>query len=354
MEPKFEYTLNNHFKWGWGDEWYGAPQPDQRYKMHYGYTTRPWGSLRQEAVKAAELIASKATKPIMIGLSGGSDSQMACLSFMDANVPFKVLIARYKYTTGEIINQHDISVAYEFCKKFNIEYVELEIDIDEFFKSRGPELAKRYCMPKFELILQTAAMDYACKDYCYIMAGGDTVIYALGYRYAKQFGLKYYEERFTEPCCMESPVPILQHMITEGYEGTSKFWLYTPELIASYLMDPVTQDFLKTFDVVMSAWLEESNKKQGWKLYHWLYKPMMTYREFPEMIRSRKFTGYENLYPDLANVPGRMNVYHQMLKRETIELGSEKTIVYTIDQLIKYITTPHTEQEVFVDNGVMA
>lgn len=353
MQPTFEHTLNNHYKWGWGDEWYGAPQPDKKFKLHLGHTTREWGSLRTEAVNAATLIANKATKPIMVGLSGGSDSQMACLSFMQAGVPIKVLIARYRYVTGDIVNQHDISVAYEFCKKFNLSYEEVDINIDQFFRTQGIEVAKRYCMPKTETIIQTVTMDHACKDHCFIMAGGDMMMFSISYKSGSLYGLKTFEERFTEPCHIEQPVPILQHMIQNGYEGTSKFWLYTPELIASYLTDKVTQDYFNTFDVVMSAWMDQTSEKWNWKLFHWFYKPLMTYREFPEMVRSRKFTGYENLYPGMNDVPSRMSVYSQLLKNATKGLGADNAIVVPMSKMVEYITTPHTENDVFLDGGPM-
>jgi hypothetical protein len=350
MEPKFEYTEGNHFKWGWGDEWYGNPNPSKQYKVHLGYTKRPWGTLREEAVNVAKLIASKATKPIIVGLSGGTDSQMACLSFIEARVPFTVIICRYRYSTGEIVNEHDIAVAYDFCKKHNITYQELEIDIDLFFNTRAKELATTYCMPKAETILQTVAMDHVGKDYCYIMAGGDVIMSTVCQPAVTGLDLKIYDNRFSEPCWIESPVPILQHMIANEYEGTSKFWLYTPELIAAYLHDRVTQDFLATFDILMDAYMDRARGHKLWELYHWFYKPMMTFREFPEMVRTKKYTGYENLYVGADSTPSRISVYESLLNTQTIKkLGSKRLVVCPITKLIEYITTEHTEDSVLLE-----
>ena len=73
MDPLFEHTKNNHYKWGWeGEDWYGPPQPDKHYQLHLGYVTQPYGSLREEAVKAAKHIADKATKPIVVRLDGNN------------------------------------------------------------------------------------------------------------------------------------------------------------------------------------------------------------------------------------------------------------------------------------------
>lgn len=345
MEPKFEHTQDNHFKWGWSD-WYGPPEPDQTYKIHLGYTKRKWGSLRQECITACEYIANKATKPIIVGLSGGSDSQMACIGFREARVPFTVLICKYRYSNGEIINQHDIAVAYEFCRRYNISYNELEIDIDDFFKNRALELARHYCMPKVETIIQTVAMDFVGKNYCYIMAGGDVMMLALRNNVGERLGLQTFNSRFTEPVWTESPVPIMQHMVSNGYEGTSKFWLYTPELIAAYLTDPITQDFLKNFDVIMDNYIDMTGGTERlWKCFHYLYKPLMTTREFPELIRTKKYTGYENLYAGAEKLPGKMNVYIEMLQSAVRDLNAGQTVITPVRQLLQYISTPHSETD---------
>jgi len=345
MEPKFEHTQDNHFKWGWSS-WYCPPEPKETYRIHLGYTKRKWGSLREECVLACEYIASKATKPIIVGLSGGSDSQMACISFKEARVPFTALICKYKYTNGEIINQHDIATAYQFCKLHNISYQELEINIDEFFKTRALDLARQYCMPKVETIIQTVAMDHVGKDYCYIMAGGDVMMLALRNTVGERLGLTTYNNRFSEPVWTESPVPIMQHMISNGYEGTSKFWLYTPELIASYLTDPVTQDFLKNFDVLMDNYIDMTGGTERlWKCFHYMYKPLMTTREFPELIRTKKYTGYENLYAGAEKIPSKMNVYIEMLQAAVRDLNAGQTIITSVKKLEQYVTTAHSESD---------
>jgi hypothetical protein len=346
MEPKFEHTENNHFKWGWGDEWYGTRIEGSPYKIHLGYTKRPLGTLREEVVRAAEIIANKATKPIIIGLSGGGDSQMTCLGFRDAKIPFTVVIARYKYFDGKVINLHDIECAYEFCKKFNIEYQEIEIDIDHFFKTRAIELCKKYIMPKTGTIIQTQVMDLVGKDHCYIMAGGDPVFHTMKSNKAPKYGLKTYMNGHSEPYWGESPVPIMQHMISNDYEGTSKFFMYTPELMARYLKDPIVTDFLNTADIILDAYSVVTKGAKTWRCFQTLFKPIMTYREFPEMIRTMKYTGYENMYAGAENIPARMSVYESMLAESLKDSGPKQEIFCPIEKLISYLTTEHDEKTV--------
>ncbi len=352
MQPTFEHTKDNHYKWGWeGDEWYSTPDSTKRYQLHLGFSERAYGSLREEAVKAVKHIADAATKPIIVGLSGGSDSQMVCLSMLEAKIPFKALICSYRIDGGHVINEHDIKTAYEFCKKFNVPYEELNIDIDAFFKSRGRELATKYCMPKVETIIQTVAMDTVCQDHCYIMAGGDIMMTVLYREYAEKIGRKIINNRFSEPIWWESPVPVMQHMIANGYEGTSKFWLYTPELMLAYLNDPVTQMFLKNFDVIMDSYLDISNIKP-WRCFHYLYKPIMTGREFPEIIRSKKYTGYENMYNDGFQIPGRITVYNKLLASAVEDLKMNQAITLPIADLIKYLSTPHSQTDTILSNKI--
>jgi len=338
----FPYTKNNHFKWGWADTWYGTPEPNRRYRLHLGHTTRPWASFREECMRAAADLASVTDRPILVGLSGGSDSQIVCISLGLAGVPYTALIVRYEID-GICVNQHDIATAYEFCEKYSTPYQELTVDIDRFYRDRAPALARKYCMPKLETIIQCEAMDWAGDDWCYIMGGGDIMLIPVPAHVAPTYDIPTYNNVFTVPCWWESPVPVMHYMLDQGYHGTSKFFLYTPELIASYLSDPITQDFLKYADVLLSAYIDiEPNSSNWWKCFHYHYKPMLTLREFPEIIPNRKFTGFEELYGN-KYIPGKLSVYSQILKEAVRGLNSDQKILCPINRVLEYVTTPHDE-----------
>lgn len=343
MELKFEYTEDNHFKWGWGDEWYNAPDPTKQYKMHLGYVKRPVQSFRQECINAAKLIAEKASKPIIVGLSGGSDSQMACLAFREAGVPFKVVIVKLVTNDGVLRNGHDIKTAYEFCKKFNIEWIDFTLNTDEFYPTKGVEYAKKYGFTGVQTIIQCATMDFIGHDYCYIMAGGDIVMTSLLPWVVPESNLPLMPNgKGTDLVWWQAPLPIMQHMMAMGYEGTSKFYLYTPELISAYLMDPVVQDFLRARNVtfeVFQGW--HPANRMWWKFFHMLIKPMMTLREWPEMVPARKFTGFEKLQgADFKS--GQEAEYQKMIDIASEGKTMGQAVTPTIMELIDYIHTPHT------------
>lgn len=340
MEPRFEHTENNHFKWGWGNEWYGRPNPDAPYKIHLGYTRREVKSFREECIIAAKALADRATKPIIVGLSGGSDSQMTCLALREAGVPFKALIGKWRWhSSSEVTNSHDIETAYAFCKKFNIEYLDFDVNIDEFFRTTAVNRAKMYGMNNARTIVQTATMDVVGSNYCYIMAGGDIMMYPWPEAKARKHDLPMLTDRITEAVWTQKPVPVLQHMLEQGYEGTSKFFLYTPELIASYLLDPVTEKFIALQNSILVSFCEVTQMENWWKCWQNLFKPMMTHTHWPEMIPAPKYTGFEGLNRTYA-FPGKIRLYQELLNSATMGQGRTE-IMITIPDLIKYVTTKH-------------
>lgn len=343
MDLAFEYTENNHFKWGFGDEWYNTPDPTKQYKIHLGYTKRPVKRFREECIITAKLIASKATKPIIIGLSGGSDSQMVCLAFREAKIPFTVVILKMIDNEGNLCNGHDIKNAYAFCEKYNIEWINFEINVDEFYTTTALEYASKYGLTGVHTILQCATMDFVGKDYCYIMAGGDIVFAPYKTYVTPDIELPTLPnlELMNKPVWWQAPLPIMQHMMAMGYEGTSKFYLYTPEIIASYLTDPVVSDFLNAQDVIYEVYCKwHPNSRMWWRCFHMLFKPLMTQREWPEMLPARKYTGFEQLQG--KNFNSGKEVYWQKLINEASGGISDGQVIPTpIKDLIKYVTTPH-------------
>lgn len=345
MTPEFPYTKNNHFKWGWGNDWWGSYSDYQPYNIQLGVVSRPPESFRSECVRTVCDIANSASKPILLGLSGGSDSQVAALSLLEAKIPFTALIVRYCKPGHAVLNQHDIATAYEFCKKFNVEFQELDIDIDQYYRDRGPELAKKYNMAKLETLIQTGVMDLVCGNYCYIMAGGDVMFVPPAAKISAQYDIPLLNNLTGEPCWWESPVPIMQYMIDQGYEGTSKFYMYSPELIASYLGHPVMQMFLNNADIIYSSYVDlEPASSRWWRCFHWMYKPLMTRSEFPELLPTKKYTGFENLYAS-QTATSKMSIYDEILNNATRGVYRDEKILITVKDLLKYVTRDHSDSD---------
>lgn len=228
IDLKFEYTEDNHFKWGFGDEWHNAPDRFKQYKLQLGHIKRPVLSFREECVNAAKHLADRATKPILVGLSGGGDSQMVCLSLREAGVPFKVLITKLYDEFWNLVNEEDISTAYKFCEVYGVEHLEYSINLDYFYNDGALDYAKKYGFTNLHTITQCDMMDYVCNEYCYIMAGGDVVMTPYPNvitpdRILPKIQNTVVPDTITVPTWWQTPQPIMQHMMEMGYEGTSKF-----------------------------------------------------------------------------------------------------------------------------------
>lgn len=347
MEPKYQYSKDNHYKWGWGNDWFNKRIPGEPYKITLGTVSRPAQGFRYECIQAAKDLANNTTKEIIVGLSGGSDSQMVCLSLLDAKIPFKALIVTYKDEFNTIINSHDTANAYKFCKKFNVPYEELTLDLPKYYTTKGVEYARKYGMSNPETIVQTAAMDY-CKDRCYIMAGGDIMMVIVNPASAPYQQLPLMSNGLSKPTWYMKPLPIEQHMIESGYEGTSKFYMWSPELVHSYLTDPVMQNFYRAQEMIYDTFcVWHPNPATWWRCFHYLFKPQMTLAHFPEMIPTRKYTGFEQLYGNVMRdnfinkLPkSRMKQYTDLLKTAAgINEDNKQAVILPIEQMIDMLVS---------------
>lgn len=360
MKLNFDYTLNNHYKWGFGDDWYNEPTQHKPYKVHIGAVTRPVKSFREECINAAKLIAEKATKPILVGLSGGGDSQVACLSFREAGIPFKVIIVHLYDVNWKEVNTHDITNAFKFCETYGIEYIEQHINLDYFYRDDGVSHAEKYGFTQLHTITQCAVIDYVSDEYCYIMAGGD-IMFSPYLNFitpdVEQPRIAQSSRDLVRSCWWSGPQPILQYMIDKGCEGTTKFFMYTPELIASFLTHPVTTQYLDNEDVIVGTFTDWFKNPNGWwKCFHYLYKPMMIKQEFPEVLAVKKQTGYEVMESKTSTfdeLKPPMMVYQKLITTATRGCTSGQVIAIPIPDLIKYIQTPHTEGDVLTATRVI-
>lgn len=76
---------------------------------------------REELVIAASLY-KKINKPKFLAMSGGIDSEVMAISFIEAGVEFTPFILKYEVNNC-VINSHDTVYAEDFCKKHKIEPV---------------------------------------------------------------------------------------------------------------------------------------------------------------------------------------------------------------------------------------
>jgi len=275
---QLEYSHRNHYKWGFNDNWFNPPEADGYFQVSIGACSRPHLSFRQECINTAKLLGSQFTKPILVALSGGSDSQVVCLSLINAGVPFRPVILRLLSRHGSLYNGHDIAGAFDFCKKFNLDPIVEELDVDHYYTTTGMQLISDYCIHHPVMVVPLhLAIKY--KDtHAFIIGGGDLKL-------TRSVDQDTGESFLTFSL---GPGPIQQHMVNHGIQAVQKFFMYTPEQIAAYLDHPVMHYYNNARDS-----LDGRDT-----LDHFIncVKPMLFSDEWPEMIQRKKNTGYEMIH----------------------------------------------------------
>lgn len=277
---KHEYSLNNHYKWGFNDQWFNKPEAEGWFNVSIGACTRPHGTFRDECINTAKLLGERITKPILVGLSGGSDSQVVCLSLMQAGVPFTPVILRLVSSKGRLYNRFDIEGAFEFCRKHKIIPIIEELDLDNYYCTQLFPLVQDYCITSAEISVQLHLVRKYKDTHAYINGGGDPIL------------LKKTDEETGETYIAYElgPTPIEQYMMDHDIEGCLKFFMYTPEQIAAFLDHPVMHYYNGARDAIRDG--------ASYMYFTYCIKAMMYANEWPELVKRKKYTGFEG-YPYL-------------------------------------------------------
>lgn len=329
-----QYSHNDHYRWGWNDGWFNDPIPGGDFKVQIGSCTTKPLSFRFECVRAVHLITKQFTKPTLIGLSGGSDSQVACLAFMEAGVPFTPLILKLLDGKGEHANPQDTKMAFAFCEKHGLTPMVEEVDVNAWYLGRGEELAKEHCLGGVETLLQLSAIEKFKDQYSYIMAGGDVSI------------TKRYDGADDPLITLFSPTPIQQHLLKYNIEGVTKFFMYTPELIASYLDNDIMQAFYGANPTIYDTYTTAKGVQPGtwWWCFNLFIKPLFYVQQWPELLQQRKYTGFEGLTDRLVQSRKRFEELHA-----AYDMPRRKIIV-RIDELVDHLRS-RNGPKVWVNNG---
>jgi hypothetical protein len=331
----YEYSLNNHYKWGWGtdkDIWFNEPDYTQPFKITFATCKRQPKSFREECVFAATHLANQTNKHVYVGLSGGSDSQIVCLALREAKVPFTPCIIEMQGG----LNLHDTKNAFEFCKKFNLTPIKYKINLLDFYATQGRDWMLKYKISNKRTVLQLWLQKF-CSDGTFIMAGGDVQLN----RYLTDV---FDKTKQSELGWRHTPTPILQHLVSNNLEGTTKFFMYTPELIASIINSSIMRQFAEIQDSVYSQ--TYIARKNFWQIYNNIPKQMLYKDNWPEMNIVPKYHGFEN-----AELSRAVNEVTAQISSEILHSNSDKVIHINYSELSDYLTfEKNKEQKIWYSN----
>jgi hypothetical protein len=108
---------------------------------------------------------------IFVSLSGGIDSQTACLALQQSGISFTAVILVF----DENFNEPDVSSAINFCNVNNIKYVTIDIDIMKFLTRELIQYADKYQCPSPQISTHLWFYEQVIKHYnpSSIVCGGN-------------------------------------------------------------------------------------------------------------------------------------------------------------------------------------
>jgi hypothetical protein len=272
----------NSMQWGYGltaladntlrlpyiEKW-ANPDPDR-------------GSWWDECKKAAWDIYNRWGKVIVL-MSGGIDSKLAALAFLEAGVPFEAYTLLYKAfakKADRIINEHDVKHAIEFTQKFGITHHFTTIDICQMISDREHlEFIIPERQESINIIANSFTRAFAVKEinekYQAVAVGGGTAM-PISLSESGQLIIT-----ISDCACLGHPLVWIEH---NGYASQLDFFSYTPNQIAAYLDIPEVQNT----DVVNYKFKQDIGMKYGSdqldKVEYKLYNQV-----------TNKYTGFEHV-----------------------------------------------------------
>lgn len=229
---------------------------------------------RKECINACRLIGETAEKPIAVCYSGGIDSEVIISSMVDAGVNCSALIVSLIHD-GQIANSHDTDYAYSFVKKNNIPYVEHTLDFDDYVRNRLLSDVELYQSPRPGILVHSDIVRTFCKDYLCILGGGDINMSRSRLNgYPDKEGMFISEEQTSV-----SPIHAASLL---GEKVVNRFFMYTPELMYSWLINEDIKAFVKY-------------ERSFVGINSYKMKPFVLHKLWPELEPRPKYTGYENI-----------------------------------------------------------
>lgn len=137
-ENQCKYSKNNHLKFGYGLT--ALPKINKLPFIEiFSIPENTENLIWWEECKKSAIDIKSRYKDIFLCLSGGIDSELMGLAFIDAKIDFIGFSLVYKYK-DQILNQHDVSNAFNFCKKYNIRHITKEVNIlEDLYNNRHRE-----------------------------------------------------------------------------------------------------------------------------------------------------------------------------------------------------------------------
>ena len=261
------HTKNDHFKYGFNLINKSLRQkPDDKWFVDYGRCEKVPDDFLTECINAIRDIRNKTNKTLYFLYSGGIDSEMMCNAVLLSKISnFEILIADYDNN-----NSHDLEYAKLWCENNNITPHIFKIDVLQFWSSdefKNITKTINCSSPQFPVYMKVM-------EYVNNLSG--VPILGSGECYLENdhlLGLVMFER--------ELVASLYRFLDANGLDGIPGFFQYSPELMLSWLQNPLVEKMLRLLPVGQNSLT--SIKYVGYKQY------------CSDMTKRPKYTGFEKI-----------------------------------------------------------
>lgn len=222
-----EFTENNWLKIGYqGQNFYSSWRNTihDQFVIDFDPGNKPLKSFKYHCIEAAKKIFANYGR-VNLAFSGGMDSEIMLLSFIESNADFYCTIMRYwDEKNGKLINFNDVNDANEILSSYGLTPYYHDIHIRKFaLEPRASQMSKKFKLNSFITMAMASLID--ASKFPVILGAGDPIFFRL--TNDNQKGIFYIEGEYT----MEW-FRTFHGLKKKGIPG---FFYYTPEIIRSFL-----------------------------------------------------------------------------------------------------------------------
>jgi hypothetical protein len=273
-----ELTHRNHYQYTYNNTpFVYRTSTHQRFGFNVGKCAGPAGSWDFECERAARLIYSKARpgQKIKIFYSGGIDSEIVVMAFQRAGIPFECVIVDMG------VNHHDTEYAYRYCQSNKIPYKIHFIDPAKFVAD-GLHFVyhESYQVKQLAMMIIMQVLDQLPDDDIYILGGEIFMSREVDLKQFYTSNESQYSYKWYHYVREDNDMSYFKYAITNNKTVISEFFSYTPELMLSYLTDPMVVDLV--------------NDRIDYK-YGLLSTKPNVYAKYWNFDARPKYHGYENV-----------------------------------------------------------
>lgn len=265
------YTQNNYLRFGYDSVDFASKKLGTTIHFESSRCTRAIGTFKEECVNVARLLSAEAERlgrDVVIMLSGGLDSEVVVKSFLNAQLPFRVMT--WRLANG--LNAHEVSNAQRFADRHGLQLEFYDFDVDTFLKTEAEILFRESHCAWGIMTLHMKVMSHIQST------GGFSILGGLPPQITNINGKWYFEQ-------YEYVTAWFWHNQSHGIESGVAFFQYTPEITLAMLE---SDRFKRLTMSPIAAKIVNDSVLVKYEVYrdHW-----------PDLERRPKYTGAELIRP---------------------------------------------------------